>query len=146
MRKQRLPFSEIISEAAKKRTKVDKKEFLQSHDCVPLRIILRLWYDETLEWLVPDSAPPYKKGETADEGMMLYHEARKLRIFIKGGGYDQLKPAKRESLFIGLLEDLYDPDAEMLCQMITNKPYKGLTKQTVEDAFPRLFIDPLKIN
>jgi len=146
MRKQRLPFSEIISEAAKKRTKVDKKEFLQSHDCVPLRIILRLWYDETLEWLVPDSAPPYKKGETADEGMMLYHEARKLRIFIKGGGYDQLKPAKRESLFIGLLEDLYDPDAEMLCQMIEGKKPKGLTKQTVEEAFPRLFIDPLKIN
>ena len=94
----------------------------------------------------PTTAPPYKENATSDEGMMLYHEARKLRIFVKGGGYDNLQQAKRESLFIGLLEDVCDEDSEMLCQMITREKVKGLTKQTVEEGLPRIFIDPLKLS
>lgn len=142
----RLPISEIVNQAGKLKSKKQKIEWLQKHDSVPLRIILRLWYDENIEFLVPDSAPPYKENATSDEGMMLYHEARKLRIFVKGGGYDNLNQAKRESLFIGLLEDVFDPDSEMLCQMITREKVKGLTKQTLEEALPRLFLDPLKLS
>lgn len=142
----RKPISEIINQAGKLRSKAQKVEWLQKNDSVPLRIVLRLWYDENIEFLVPDSAPPYKENATSDEGMMMYHEARKLRIFVKGGGYDNLQQAKRESLFIGLLEDVCDEDSKMLCQMITREKVKGLTKQTLEDAFPRLFLDPLKLS
>lgn len=142
----RLPLSEIVSKAGSLRSKKQKIEWLQKNDSVPLRTILRLWYDENIEWLVPDSAPPYKENATSDEGMMLYHETKKLRIYVKGGGYDNLNQTKRESLFIGLLEDIYDPDSEMLCQMISGERQKGLTKQTVEDAFPRIFIDPIKLS
>lgn len=142
----RLPISEIVKKAGTLRSKQQKVKWLQENDSVPLRIVLRLWYDENIEFLVPDTAPPYKENATSDEGMMLYHEARKLRIFVKGGGYDNLQQAKREALFIGMLEDVCDEDSEMLCQMITREKVKGLTKQTLEDALPRLFLDPLKLS
>ena len=111
-----------------------------------MRTCLRLLYDEGAEFLVPDEAPPYNKNQTPDEGMMLYHEFRKLRIFVRGGGYDNLNQTKRESLFIGLLEDVCESDADMLCKMITRQKIKGLTKTTVEEAFPRIFIDPIKLS
>ena len=142
----RVPISEIVKKAGALRSKQEKVKWLQNNDSVPLRIILRLWYDENIEFLVPDTPPPYNKNATSDEGMMLYHEARKLRIFVKGGGYDNLQQAKREQLFIGMLEDVCDDDSEMLCQMITREKVKGLTKQTLEDALPRLFLDPLKLS
>ena len=142
----RVPISEIVKKAGALRSKQEKVKWLQNNDSVPLRIILRLWYDENIEFLVPDTPPPYKKNATSDEGMMLYHESRKLRIFVKGGGYDNLQQAKREQLFIGMLEDVCDDDSEMLCQIITREKVKGLTKQTLEDALPRLFLDPLKLS
>jgi hypothetical protein len=36
------------------------------------------------------------------------------------------------------LEDIDNDDAETLCQMISKKPFKGLTKKTIEEAFPNL--------
>ena len=141
----RIAISEILNRASKMRSKQQKIDWLREKDSPSLQVILRLMYDENIEFLVPDEAPPYKKNASPDEGMMLYHEARKLRIFVKGGGYDELNQVKRESLFIGLLEDVCDQDSEMLCKMICREKIKNLTKQTVEDAFPHLFTTPLKL-
>jgi hypothetical protein len=89
--------------------------------------------------LVPDTPPPWKKNEFEDEAKsLIYREARRLKIFIKGGGYDELNKIKREQLFISLLEDVDNDDAELLCVMISKKPFKGLTVKTVNDAFPGL--------
>jgi uncharacterized SAM-dependent methyltransferase len=75
---------------------------------------------------------------------MLYREARRLRIFFKGGGYDNLNKNRREMLFIQLLEDLYPADALLLSEnLISHTPIKGLTKKTIETAFPTIFTDPL---
>lgn len=142
----RLAISIVLERAAKMRSKKEKTEWLQANDSVPMRTCLRLLYDEGAEFLVPDEAPPYNKNQTPDEGMMLYHEFRKLRIFVRGGGYDNLNQTKRESLFIGLLEDVCESDADMLCKMITRQKIKGLTKATVEETFPRIFIDPIKLS
>jgi hypothetical protein len=142
----RLAISAVLERAGKARTKVQKVEWLRENQSVPLMAILRLMYDENVEFLVPNSPPPYKKNASPDEGMMLYHEYRKLRIFVKGGGYDNLNQIKRESLFIGILEDVVDSDSELLCQMISRERVKGLTKETVEEAFPRIFLDPIKLS
>ena len=57
--------------------------------------------------MLPDTAPPWKTNQFEDEAKtMLYREARRLKIFFKGGGYDNMKPIKREQLFIKLLEDI----------------------------------------
>lgn len=133
-----LSLSEIINKACDLQTKEEKIEWLRKHDSVPLRTILKNTYDKTVEFLIPNTPPPWKKnGYIGVEGM-LYKETRRLRIFIKGGGYDDLNQVKRENLFISLLEDVDDKDAELLCKMISQKPLKGLSRKTVIEAFPGL--------
>jgi hypothetical protein len=133
-----LSLSEIVNKVCSTSSKEEKIALLQKHDSVPLRTILKYTYDDAVEFLIPNTPPPWKKnGYIGVEGM-LYKEVRRLRIFIKGGGYDNLNQVKRENLFISLLEDVDDKDAELLCKMIAQKPLKGLTKATVMKAFPDL--------
>ena len=137
----RLSISEIIAQLPEMTKTEDKVAWLQKHDSMPLRMILQATYDkERVEWLVPDTAPPWKKNEFEDQAKnLLYTEARRLKIFIKGGGYDDLKQAKREQLFISLLEDIDNDDADLLAHnSIAQKPFKGLQKKTINKAFPGL--------
>lgn len=137
-------IADILNATAKLKGVKAKVEHLQKHDAVPVRQVLRLIYDEGIEFLVPDSKPPYKENNLIDLDTMLYREARRLRIFFKGGGYDNLNKNRREMLFIQLLEDLYPADALLLSEnMISHTPIKGLTRKTIETAFPTLFTDPL---
>jgi len=138
-------ISEIINDAAKTKDVVDKVTTLQAGDAPALRTILRLIYDKEIKFLVPDSAPPYKENSAIENvETMLYREARRLRIFIEGGGYENLNQTKREGLFIGLLEDIDPLDSELIVNhMITHKAVKGLSRKTVEQAFPDLFTTPM---
>lgn len=135
----RISISEIISGAASKKSTSEKVDFLRSNDTPALRVVLKYTYDNSIEFLIPDTPPPWNKNEFEDEAKaLLYREARRLKIFVKGGGYDNLNQIKRETLFINLLEDVDNDDAETLCQMITKKPFKGLTKKTIQEAFANL--------
>jgi len=135
---------DVVDGARKQKTVKEKVAFLQKYESIPLKGVLRLIYDEDIEFMVPDSKPPYKENNLVDLDTMLYREARRLRIFFKGGGYDNLNQMRRESLFIQLLEDLYPGDAKLLSEnMISHTPIKGLTRKTIEAAFPDLFDTPL---
>lgn len=135
----RISITEIIQGAAAKKTTEEKINFLRSNDSPPLRVVLKYTYDSAIEFLVPNTPPPWEKNEYEDEAKsLLFREARKLKMFIKNGGYDNLNQVKREQLFISLLEDVDNDDADTLCQMIAKKPFAGLTKKTVEEAFPDL--------
>jgi hypothetical protein len=135
----RISISEIINELPKLKSTSDKIEWLRKHDNPALRTILKYTYDSSVEFLVPNTPPPWKKNEFEDEAKsLLYREVRRLKIFIKGGGYDELKQVKREQLFISLLEDVDNDDAETLCVMISKKPFKGLSLKTLEEAYPGL--------
>ena len=135
----RLAISAIINELPKIRKNVDKAEWLKKHDSVQLRQVLRINYDNDIEFSIPDSRPPWQKNEYLDADSLFYQETRRLKIFIKGGGYDNLSQFKRESLFISLLEDLDNNDAELLVQMLQKKPFKGLTKKALEEFIPNIF-------
>lgn len=142
----KISISDVIKKASELKAKKEKVEWLRKNDAVPLRTVLRLIYDESIEFLVPDSAPPWRKNKLPDTDTMLYREARRLRIFVKGGGYDTISQIKRESLFISLLEDINNNDADLLANhMISHTPVKGLTKKTLEEAFPDLFTSPIKL-
>jgi len=135
----KLSLSEIINKATELKNKKEKVDWLRSNASIPLQTILKYTYDkDNVKFLIPQIPPPWKKnGYVGVEGM-LYKETRRLRIFIEGGGYDNLNQVKRENLFISLLEDVDDNDAELLVQMIQQKPLKGLPKSVVEEAFPGL--------
>lgn len=135
----RISISEIINKIPEFKSTSEKIDWLRKNDNPALRSIIKYTYDKNVEFLVPNTPPPWKKNEFEDEAKsLLYREARRLKIFIKGGGYDNLNQVKREQLFISLLEDVDNDDAELLCVMISKKPFKGLTAKTVNEAFPGL--------
>jgi len=131
-------LSEIVNTACEKPTKKETVEYLKSKESVPLKTILNIMYNKNVKVLLPQSRPPWKKNDYIDVQGMLYKEARRLRIFIEGGGYDNIDQVKRENLFIKLLEDVDNDDAELLVNMIMQKPLKGLSRQAVSEAFPDL--------
>ena len=133
----RLSISEIVNKATELSSVEEKVEWLRKHDCAPLRTVLKYMYDKNVEFLIPNTPPPWKKNSYVGVEGMLYNEARRLKIFIKGGGYDNLNQVKREQLFISLLEDIDNGDAELLCKMIAQKPLKGLSRNVVVTAFPQ---------
>jgi hypothetical protein len=134
----KLSIAEIVNKATQLKTKEEKIEWLRKYDSIPLRTVLKNMYDKNVEFLIPSTPPPWKKNSYIDVQGMLYKEVRRLRIFIKGGGYDGLNQVKREQLFISLLEDIDNDDAELLCKMIAQKPLKGLPKSVLNEAFQDL--------
>ena len=114
----RLSISEIVNKAAELNTVEEKVEWLRKYESPALRTVLKYTYDKSVEFLIPNTPPPWKKNSYIGVEGMLYNEARRLKIFIKGGGYDNLNQVKREQLFISLLEDIDNNDAELLCKMI----------------------------
>ena len=140
----KLSISEIINTAAALPSKQEKINFLKANDSMPVRQMLRVMYDPKVEWLLPDSPPPWKKNSYNDVEGMFYKETRRLRLFLKGGGYDQhyTTPQGRvkfENLFISLLQDIDNNDADLLAFALTKKPVKGLTEATLLAAYPGLF-------
>jgi hypothetical protein len=59
-------------------------------------------------------------------------------LFIEGGN-DNLKPVRREYLFVQLLENVNKEDARLLISVKDKTiPYKGITKKLVEELYPGL--------
>ena len=63
---------------------------------------------------------------------------RKLYLFVEGGN-PNLKPNRREYLFIELLESIHPKEAELLLQVKDKKlKCNGLTYNLVKETFPKL--------
>jgi len=135
----RLSIAEILKLAGDAKGQDEKANVLIQNASEPLKTILRLTYNPNTEWLVPESEPPYTPSEGHDGHGMLYAEARRLRIFYKGGGYDNLNQLRRETLFVELLETLHKSDALVIVDMLTKKKFKGINEKVVKQAFPGLF-------
>lgn len=136
-------IAEIVKRVAKLPDKKSKLEALapQENNHV-LRYILQLTYDPDIQWNLPEGTPPYKPSEVLDNEGLLYAEARRLYLFMKGMG-SPLEPEhlklKRENQWIQLLQSVAPEDAELLC-MMKNKQitWRGFSEALVRDAFPGL--------
>lgn len=132
-------ISEILEEVSKIKKKEERVAALRQHgDNRGLLQILQYALDPRVKWLLPEGTPPFKKNEFLDQESNLYSEIRRLYLFVEGGNSD-LKPMKREMLFIGLLETVSPADALLLCAAKDKKlPYKTITAEIVNEAFPGL--------
>lgn len=134
-------LAHVIRDAGSEKSKSNKIKILQENKCPALLSILQCTYNPEVEWLLPSSPPHWEKNGLTDNEGILYKEYRKFRIFAKGGGYDNMDQTRREIVFIQFLEGIHDDDADMICHMLTKKPFKGLTKKTVAEAFPELGLE-----
>ncbi len=134
----KLSLSEILKKASEIEKKQDRINYLLANDSAALRAILKYAYDDKVKFLLPEGEPPYKPNELPDQEGILYSELRRLYLFIQGGN-DNLKPVRREYLFVQLLETVNKEDAKLLLAVKDKKiPYKGITKKFVEELYPGL--------
>lgn len=129
----------ILDFTAKLPNEQEQIKCLQANDNSAIRTILQYCFDPNIKWALPEGAPPYTPSEYPNLENMLYSEARRLYLFVEGGN-PNLKPLKRESMFVDLLQCITPEDAKLLCSIKDKKfPYKGLKASTVQKAFPGLF-------
>jgi len=137
----RLSIPEVLkSLEGKSHEEVVRK--LRVEDTRALRLVLYLSFSKDLLILLPTERPEDLKLQEVPVGLSqsnLFRESRKLRIFVKGSGYDHLKTSKRESLFIELLESLHQDEAELVLQIMVDRELQSsITYNDVFQAFPGL--------
>ena len=116
-----------------------KIELYKADAC--LRIIFEYAFLPEKKFILPEGDPPYKPA-SEPMGMTptnLFSELRRLYIFCRA----DLKPIKRESLFVSFLEGVHPEEAKMLLAVkdqTLHKLYPKITRKLVESAG---FVPPL---
>jgi hypothetical protein len=127
-------MAKFITEALKEINDDPKKIDIYKTDGA-LKYIFEYAFDPAKKFVLPEGNPPYKP-DAAPLGMSpanLRMEAKKLYVFCRA----DLKPIKREQLFIGLLEEVHPDEAELLLAVKDqklNKLYSKITRKLLEGA------------
>jgi len=135
--------SEVLEEAGKIVKRDERIKFLQLNKSPGLTDILRIQYDDTIVSALPEGAPNYRQDDAPKDYQytILNKAYTQFKYFFKGPIANDMKPLKRESLFLNLLETLHVEEAELLIAAKDKKmKYKGITKKLVRDAFPNLIV------
>jgi len=132
---------ESVSKVLEKINGIKKKEervaALRQNSNYTVRSILQGMFDANVKFPMPEGAPPYKPSQF-DEPKALHNEVSRFYLLMEGGN-PNLKPIKREQIFIQMLEGVSPDDAKLLIAMKDKKsPYKNITKDIVMEAFPGL--------
>ena len=132
-------LSVVLKKVHNAKTKAKKVAVLREHDSEPLRMVIKSSFDPNIEWEMPSGAVPYQANEAPEgtEHNVLRRESKKLYRFIKGGD-PALPRAKKENLFIQMLEGLHKSEAELIVNAKDKKlhqVYKGLSAAVVKEAF-----------
>ena len=120
-------------------TTVEKQvEFLQLHSSYALKAVLGYGMDPGVKWLLPVGDPPYQPlFEAADQEGRFYVECKKLIYFVDSPDGREVKPLKREQLFIQVLESIDPRDAKLLLRM-KNHQLK-IMPEAIAEAFPNMW-------
>ena len=136
----KLLMNEVLQKVSNAKTKKEKIKLLQELNTPALRMLFIINFDDSVVSLLPPGNVPYQPNEAPDgtEHTTLEKEARLLHHFFKDGS--NVKQAKRESMFIQMLEGLAAGEAEVLCLAKDKKIGKRwkITKACVTEAFPAI--------
>ena len=130
---------EIFLKVNNAKDKPKKIEVLKENDSPELRMLLKGAFDPKIEWELPEGVPPFIKNDApaGTEHTSLFTETKRLWDFVKGAD-TKTGRAKKEIMFIQMLEGLQEKDAEVLIAIKDKKLntiYKGLTENVVKEAF-----------
>jgi len=135
--------SEVLEAAGKIVKRDERIKFLQLNKSPGLTDILRIQYDDSIVSVLPEGAPSYQQDDAPKgyEYTILNKAYTNFKYFFKGPVANDMKPLKREGLFLNLLESLNPEEAELLIAAKDKKmKCKGITKRLVNDAFPNLIV------
>lgn len=143
---------QVLEKAAEAKTKEEKVIILRQNNSLALRSILKGGMDSTVEFILPEGAPPYNSEEAEKWGYTtssIQRAVKKFKYFVKGGPGEKLPSIKREKMFVDTIESLHPKEAELLILMkdkgfihkTGTAHFKGITRKLVLEAFPNLLAD-----
>lgn len=127
--------TEIIATIAKEESYEAKARVMRAFaDSVPLKTILQYAYDTRILWAIPTGRPPFKpnKANTHLNANMLHSQLKYFKYFMRNFDLPKLK---REAMFIELLENIHETEAELVLQVIERK-IDGVPEAVVREVFP----------
>lgn len=113
----------------------EPEKLAQFRDNGALKYLFQYAFIPEQKFELPEGEPPFKK-DTGPLGMSpanFTQEMRRLYIFTKA---QELKPIRREALFIELLESIHPTEAKLLCAVKDqklDKLYKNITADLAAD-------------
>jgi len=106
----------------------------------PIKVILDLVYNPNIKFLLPETDPPYTPiDEGIDAQNVLKADVRRLKYCLNIPDGEQLRPLKREQMFIQMLEAVDANDARLLLAVKNKKlppELRDITESVVRKAFP----------
>ena len=82
------------------------------------------------------------KGHSSSSLFKLH---KQFKYFFKGPFANQVKPIRREGIFLNILESIHPTEADVLVAAKDRKlKVKGLTKALVDEAFPGLIVKAVR--
>ena len=134
--------SEILRAAHGAKTVEKKVQILSQYKRDDVKACLIWNFDKAIRSAIPEGDVPYTPNDApiGTDHTRLEQEYRGLYRFFKGGD-SRLKGLKRETMFVQLLEGLYQDEAELIVLVKDGgltKKYKRITKAVVSEAFPQI--------
>ena len=136
-------IDEILVKVGSAKTKAEKINILREYNTLALRNVLKGNFDDSIQFLIPTGAPPFKEANQNTPPSSLRKQSTKFRYFVVGGPGERMPKMKVEGMFIKLLEAIPPSEANVVILMKDKKldtKFKGITKKTVEEAFPGLIV------
>ena len=103
-----------------------------------LKVGVRGPFDTSLEWDLPKGSPPFEANQGFNAPANLLQEHKQFKYLVLGEASKNLPKLRREMLYIKLLESIHPKDAEVVINMTSQKNITGVSKTTVQKAFPNL--------
>ena len=137
-------LSEFFDIVEKQSNDTDRANLLlnESNNDPFIKWMLRFNFDPNIKFILPEGTPPYKKIEDRPMGyeeVTLYKAQKRFYLWLDPN--QNLKPMKRESLFIEFLESLHYTEADLICLIKDGKlndKYPSITEKLVRKIFPKL--------
>lgn len=143
----RLLIPEVFEKFESLTKKEDKVKFLKENNHPALQDILRINFDADVVSVLPAGAPPYEKDDApkGHSSSSLFKLHKQFKYFFKGPFANQVKPIRREGIFLNILESIHPTEADVLVAAKDRKlKVKGLTKALVDEAFPGLIVKAVR--
>jgi hypothetical protein len=129
--------SKVLAKINGLKKKEERVEALRANGNYTLRSILQGMFDANVKFALPEGAPPFNVNRF-DEPKAIHNEVSRFYLLVEAGNRN-IRPIKREQIFIQMLEAVSADDAQLLIAMKDKKsPYKNITKDIVNEAFPGL--------
>lgn len=136
----RLSIGEIFKQGSELEG-AEQVAFFRKNWTPTLGMLIQYAFEPIYEFDLPEGEPPYKQNNFIDQESNLYAEVRRLYVFFKAnpkvarhGGH--VPAAKKELLWIQLLENVTPLDAKVLLSLPENKLPYGLTASRMKEIFP----------